>query len=392
MEQLKKVYELSKKKFEIHMKCTNEELKECAGVTDGRYYTKDVGQPLSSMWCWTTSFVTGQAPIFYQQDHDSRYLKWANEFEKYYHNKMFETPMESMHDIGFLYCPYSVMMYKLTGDKHHREDALKAADELAKRFDIKGQYIDAWGRMDDDEREGRAIIDCMMNISLLMWAYEETNHTFYRDIAVAHAETTLKNFVREDWSIAHSFDFDRKTGKLLRENNGCGYDNGTYWARGTAWSIYGYAILARHTKGDKYKEVALNILKEYRKHINDSCIPVWDFRLPKEMPAKICGTGNEITTWDETKAENCIYNVDTSACVITACGAYELYKLTNDEELYDFVLKSVKAVCKEPYINYDENIEGLLGYQNGQMHYTTYGDYYLIELISRLLYNTETCW
>lgn len=392
MQQLKRVYDLSKKKFEIHMKNTDETLRECSACTDGRFYSDNKGQQLSSMWCWMSSFVTGQAPVFYQNGHDSRYLKWANEFQKSYHKKMFETPIESMHDIGFLYSPYSVMMYKLTGDKHHREDALKAADEFAKRFDIKGHYIDAWGRMDDDERVGRAIIDCMMNIALLMWAYTETKHTYYRDIAKAHADTTLKYFVREDYSIAHSFDFDRKTGEILRENNGCGYANGSYWARGTAWAIYGYSILARYTKEEKYKETALNILKSYRQQLKDSCIPVWDFRLPENLPAKICGKGNDRTTWDEAKSENCIYNVDTSACVITACGAYELYKLTGDEELYSFSLKSAEEVCTEPYINYDENIEGLLDYQNGQMSYTTYGDYFLIELISRLLYDIETCW
>ena len=69
----------------------------------------------------------------------------------------------------------------------HKEDALKAADELCKRFDIKGGYIEAWSELDGSEENHRWMIaDSTMNISLLFWAWQETGKFYYRDIAESH--------------------------------------------------------------------------------------------------------------------------------------------------------------------------------------------------------------
>lgn len=388
--ELTNIYSEIIKKFEIHMESMkNEEPYEVVGCEDGDYYKHEHKKEalLSFRWNWMTSFQTGLAPLYYQTEKDERYLKWANAFEKYYHSKMFDTPMESMHDIGFLYSPYSVAMYKLTGDEKHRADAIKAADEITKRFDINGRYIDAWGFMDDEERTGRAIIDCMMNIALLMWAYEETGHTYYKDIAMAHADTTRKYFIREDFTVAHSFDFDRKTGEMLRENNGCGYGNGTWWARGTAWAIYGYALMGRYDK--KYTELAEKILEKYMNELKTGeYIPVWDFRLPKDMPAKKCGDN---AAWDETDINNMKYNVDTSAAAIAACGALRIYKNSGNEALRDFAVDSLEALSAE-YVSRDIKIPGILKYQNGCGIYTMYGDYFYSELLMSVLYNIDICW
>ncbi len=375
------------KKFEIHTDSMKNEMPyEVKACGDGMYAEK--GPELSNMWNWTTSFVTGLAPMYYQVEKTEKYLKWANAFEKYYHAKMFDTPLESMHDIGFLYSPYSVAMYKLTGDMAHRNDALRAADELAKRFDINGRYIDAWGRMNDDGRTGRAIIDCMMNIALLMWAFKETGHTYYRDIAKAHADTTRKYFIRDDFSVAHSFDFDRKTGEVLRENNGCGYSNGSWWARGTAWAIYGFALIGRYE--EEYARLSEKIAKAYMSQLEkDKYVPVWDFRLPKDMPAKKCGT--EPADWDETDARNKIYNADTSAAAISACGMLTLYELGCGTDMLSFAVKTLEVLSAE-YVSRNVNVPGILKYQNGQKSYTAYGDYFYAELLLRILYNIDICW
>lgn len=379
-------------KFNLHMRAMHDCLPfENRACKDGHYYAWEPGCDLYFKDNWMTSFITGLAPVYYQNTPNSEYLKWANGFRKYYHNKMFETPMESMHDIGFLYSPYSVAMYKLTGDKSHREDALKAADELTKRFDIKGGYIDAWGRMDDDTRVGRAIIDCMMNLALLLWAWKETKHTYYRDIALSHAEVTRRYFIRDDYSVAHSYDFDRKTGECVREHNDCGYSNGSWWARGTAWAVYGYSILADYTDSDEYRELAENIAKAYISQLpKDSCVPVWDFRLPKEKPAKKCG--KDPAEWDETKAENCEFNVDTSAAAIMACGLICLYEQTDEKWMIEFVLKTMKELSSDKYMDFRPEVEGILSHQNGQMTYTTFGDYFYVEALSKILFNSKNCW
>ncbi|MDY3929729.1 MAG: glycoside hydrolase family 88 protein [Clostridia bacterium] len=385
---LQDAYDICRKKFDIHID-KYEGIFEFGRCKNGDYYTESKRGNFFDMYNWMTSFIIGQAPIFYKTEKDNKYLKWAYKFAPAYRDKIFNHSLDTMHDIGFLYSPYSVEMYKLTGDVEHRETALKAADELLKRFDIKGKYIDAWGRMDDDERQGRAIIDCMMNIQLLFWAWKETGHTIYRDVAKAHADTTVKYFVREDYSVCHSFLFDRKNGEILAEANGCGYSNGSHWARGTAWMVYGLALTARYLEDKSYYDTAVKIAEKYIKCCGENVIPIWDFKLPEDMPAFECGHKNN-PEWDVKDAENCKYNVDTSAAAIISCAMLELNKLYKNESLADFAKRTTEQLCN--YINKDTSVAGILGSQNGHMTYMTFGDYFLLEALARLLYDTEVCW
>lgn len=102
------------------------------------------------------------------------------------------------HDLGFLYTPSCVAAYKLTGDVKSRETALLAARKLASRFHEKGQFIQAWGSMEERENY-RLIIDCLLNLPLLFWASEETGDPMYANIAKAHLDSALKVVVRSDF-------------------------------------------------------------------------------------------------------------------------------------------------------------------------------------------------
>ncbi|MDY3929749.1 MAG: glycoside hydrolase family 88 protein [Clostridia bacterium] len=375
-------------KFPLHMKNMHDCVPFGLGSSeDGNF--SDGGADIYELNNWTTSFVTGLAPLYYETVKNDEYIRWANSFKKHYRTKVFEKYMDTMHDLGFLYSPYSVAMYKLTGDDEHRETALKAADELAKRFVVKGNYIDAWERMTDTGREGRAIIDSMMNIPLILWAWKETGHTYYRDIAISHAETVEKLFIRDDFSTAHSFTFNKDTGKVIKESNACGYCNGSWWARGAAWAIYGFAILAKYTGSEKYRQLSSNIAKAYISQLNDdSIVPVWDFRLPSDLPAKCNSKSAE---WDESDIKNCEFNVDTSAASVTASGILCLYEQTGEKWMLDFALKSLEELGNK-YVHWQNDTMGILTHQNGQMVYTTFGDYFYVEALSKVLYNTEGCW
>ncbi len=387
-----KVFETCEKKMEIHMKTFNSKPYEYAACKNGSYEKESNRQDLYAMTNWMTSFVTGLAPIHFWCNKDIKYLKWANQFKPYYHDKVFEHYMDTMHDIGFLYSPYCVAMYNMTGDEEHKKIAIKAADEFLKRFDINGRYIDAWNSMGTEDRTGRAIIDCMMNVALLLWAWKQTSHTMYKDVAIAHIETTKKYFIRDDYSVVHSFLFDRKTGEVIKEDNDCGYSNGSHWARGTAWAVYGFAIAARYLNNEEYYDLAVNIAKKYISEIPEGeYIPVWDFRLPEEYPAKYCGK-NAIPDWDETDAKNKEYAVDTSAAAIMSCGIYELNGIKENTQLKNFADKTVETLCDEKYFDYDVNHTGILKRQNGNMTYTTFGDYFFTEAVARKLYNLPVCW
>ena len=326
--------------------------------------------PIGHIFNWTQSFFTGMALWAYVDTNNKKFLDWVEQYATAYRDKVFGTPMETMHDVGFLYSPYAVMLYKLTGKEEYKEMGVRAADALAMRYIPNGKYIRAWGRMDDvipeyvdpelakdhffTESKGLAIIDCMMNIPLLFWASEVTGHPFYRNIAISFADTVKKYWVREDWSVMHAYRFDVETGKPLGEENYCGYSKGSYWARGAAWAIYGYAIAYRYTGKEEYWDTVNHLLDKFM----ESCkgeIPPFDFKMD----------------------ENANYGPDTSAAAITICGILELLKHGEDERLERYYESLNKAM--QPYIDYDLNKMGLLSEQNGCHLYAAFGDYYLIE-------------
>jgi unsaturated chondroitin disaccharide hydrolase len=281
--------------------------------------------------------------------------------------------------MGFLYTLYSVALYKLTGDKSHREVGLAAAEALALRFNAKGKFIRAWGRLGTGEHANMAIIDCMMNLPLLFWAAEESGDKKYRDFAIHSADTTLKYFIRADDSVYHAFRFDLETGAPLGGDNYCGRDVETHWARGTGWAIYGFALSYRCTGDKKYLDASLRLARKFNCELNGDAVPVWDFKLPAgEAPLR-----------------------DTSAAAVVVCGYQELEKLGAADALITKTKESLlHNLCTDAYLNFDDTCPGVLrdgqvganGPGSAQNAYMTWGDYYLMEALDRELHNGETWW
>ena len=358
-------------KIESNIDKIGGDLREFPGVSHGDYLVnREKNIPIGHIFNWTQSFFTGMALWAYMDTKEEKFLSWAEQFQEEYHHKVFQTPLETMHDLGFLYSCYAVMLYSITGKEIYKDIAVKAADALAMRYDARGCYIRAWGRVDDvtpeyvdselaknhffTQSKGLAIVDCMMNIPLLFWATEATGHPFYRKVAIAHADTTLKNFVREDYSVAHAYRFDEETGDVLREENYCGYGVGSHWARGTAWAVYGFAIAYRYTGKREYYDAAMGLMHKFMEECGGK-IPVWDFRLPE----------------DAEKA------LDTSAAAIMLCGMIELEAFGEKEKIGQY--KEALRTSLEEYVNYDENVMGILREQDGVHVYSSYGDYFFIE-------------
>lgn len=393
MNELTKAYEKCRRKFLIHMdRMDTSYLCELMPCQDGDYYAHPCGCSLSDTGNWMTSFMTGMAPLFYQTEKDKKYLLWADRMRDQYMNKVTLQSMQTMHDLGFLYCPYSIAMYNQTGDRRHQTDALYAADILAKRFVLKGHFIEAWNRMDRPMAKGRLIIDTMMNLSLLLWAWEQTGHRFYKEAAEEHTETVLKYLIRKDGSVVHSCLFDMETGAYLTEDNTCGYSNGSYWSRGTAWAIYGFTIMAKHLNEQRYSDTARYLLNKYCSELtDDNGIPAWDFRLPEASPA----LGNDAdfkAYWDESASQNKKLNVDTSACAIASCALLELARLTGEGQYEKLARKWLTALCSEDYFNHDERLPGMLSHQNGRMQYTMYGDFFFVQALQMLIYDSKSPW
>lgn len=385
-------YEVCCRKAGLHFEKMNGKLFEPPESKSGDYYETYPNTDFATdRWVWLSSMITGMASLLYDTNSDKRALKWANRFKREYHDKVFVPFTQTMHDLGFLYIPYSVHLYQLTGDTEHRDTALRAADELAKRFNVRGRFIEAWASMDDSERPCRMIVDCAMNTALLYWAWKETGHCFYRDIADAHMETTINVLVREDWSVAHAWYFDIKTGEPEKEGNACGYANGTHWARGTAWLVFGLVNAYSFTKNEYYLDVAEKVGKKYLDSLSDSPVPVWDFRLPEDKPAKLSGKPTDTPEWDESKPENRIYNVDTSAAAIMCCAFTLFNKLRENGDFAAYTEKSLECLIKE-YLDADMTKTGILRRSNGRDVYSIYGDYFFMLALAMRIYGIAAPW
>ena len=141
--------------------------------------------------------------------------------------------------------------YKITGNERAKEAGLKAADHLMGRYKEKGEFIQAWGDLDDPTAY-RLIIDCNLNVPLLFWATEVTGDPKYREIATKHINTAASVVVREDSSTHHTFYFDPETGKPVKGVTAQGASDNSAWARGQAWGVYGFPLAYSYLKDEKF--------------------------------------------------------------------------------------------------------------------------------------------
>jgi unsaturated chondroitin disaccharide hydrolase len=371
-------FELCVGKTRENVKRLADDPKTAALAVNGNYF--EWKEDFHDIGNWTSSFFTGMALVAWRETEDEYFLKQVLRLAPHYREKVFTHFVETMHDLGFLYSLYSVALYKLTGDKQHREVGLRAAEILAERFVPEGQYIRAWGRMDETETDyaGLAIIDCMMNLPLLFWAAKESGSKKLYDIAVAHADTTLKHFVRADDTVFHSFRFDLKTGQALRGDNYCGRTVQSHWARGTAWAIYGFALSYGYTRDSKYLSVSQRLAKKFIAGLDGEVVPIWDFKLAAgETPVR-----------------------DSSAAAIAVCGFQELAKHhAADGKILKAKDALLERLCSSDYLDTNEKCPGILkkgqigdGVGVAKSAYTSWGDYYFMEAIARELFQTEGWW
>jgi unsaturated chondroitin disaccharide hydrolase len=348
-----------------------------SNAVDGRY--EDFPEGFFEIGNWTSSFFTGMALLAWRRTQDPYFLEQTLRLAPAYREKAVRRYRDMHHDAGFLYSLYSVALYKLTGDRSHREVGLAAAAALLERFNPTGNYIRAWGHLGTPEYENLAIIDCMMNLPLLYWAAAESGDATYRAAAIQQAETTLQCFVRPDDSVFHAYRFDLKTGEPRGGDNYCGRSVDSHWARGTAWAIYGFALSHRYTGKLSYLETALRLARKFNQELNGDALPVWDFRLPPgETPLR-----------------------DSSAAAVVVCGYQELEKLGAADVLITKTKEALlQQLCRENSLNADEACRGILrdgqvggaGPGSARNAYTSWGDYYLMEALDRELHRGETWW
>lgn len=316
---------------------------------------------------WTNGFWAGILWLLYQDTGEKRYMEIARISEERM-EQCFQDYYGLHHDVGFMFVPTAVADWKLTGNQNSRKIALHAASLLAGRFNPVGKFIRAWNDLENDTR-GWVIIDCMINLSLLYWASEETKDPRFRHVAMMHADTVRKNFVRPDGSVCHIVEFNPETGEKIRDFGGQGYTEGSSWTRGQGWALYGFMISYLHSGKQEYLDTAKKVADYCVKNLSeDGIIPI-DFRQPKE-PA---------------------YEDSCGACVI-AGGLLELAKRVLPEEKKKYEEAAVKIIraISEKRADFgrtcDAIVQNCSGAYHSAEHHTTmnYADYYFIEALYKI--------
>lgn len=358
------------KKIDHFLEKTGDTLLHILPTESGRYFDPcQGGYVLDHILSRNQSFFTGMAIQAYYATKDKKYLDWCMQFADAYYHKVVNRNYDTSQDVGMLYLLYAVPLYKLTGDERLREMALRAADELARRFIPNGGYLKAWGRADghyppyvddysdDDpffnENKGLMTIETMMNLPLLLWATRESNQPYYERIAASHIQQTAKYLIRKDFSVSHGYRFNESSGEPYCEDNYYGYKVGSYWAKGAAMAIYGYALCSRYARYAPKADfgMALRLLDRFI----DRCggeLPAWDFDCHQK-------------------------NVDTQAAAIVLCAVKEIKKVTTSPKIDAF--ENMLASKLADFLEKNDGIDGILRGQNGRNEYDVAGDYFITE-------------
>src|SRR5882757_3149314 len=225
----------------------------------------------SSWWC--SGFYPGTLLYLYEQTKDTvlynEAMRMLEELKPEQFNK-------NTHDLGFMmYCSFG-NANRLHPSPAYKEILLNSARSLCTRFNPKVGCIKSW---DSKKPEFLVIIDNMMNLELLFWATKQTGDSSFYKIAVTHANTTIKNHYRADYSSYHVINYNPETGAVQQKKTAQGFADESAWARGQVWGLYGFTVMYRETKDKKYLDLAIHIANFILNHPNLPAdkIPYWDF-------------------------------------------------------------------------------------------------------------------
>jgi unsaturated chondroitin disaccharide hydrolase len=228
---------------------------------------------------WCSGFWPGILWYLYEGTGD---VKWKTAADKFTREL---TPISQHrgfdHDLGFMIFNSFGNGYRLTKDPEYKQVILRSADSLATLFNPKAGTILSWPPM--VKKMGwphNTIIDNMINLELLFWASKNGGSQHLYDIAVKHAETTMHNHFRRDYTSYHVVVYDTITGKKIKGITHQGYADNSMWARGQSWAIYGFTMCYRETGKTEFLDFAQKVANVYLSRLPADLIPYWDFDDP----------------------------------------------------------------------------------------------------------------
>ena len=318
---------------------------------------------------WTSGFFPGSLWYLYEYSNDEKIrdaaMLMTSRIEK-------EKSNTGTHDLGFMLYNSFGNGLRLAGNENYKETLITGAKSLSTRYRPNVGCIQSWGS--NRVWQCPVIIDNMMNLEFLMWAFNVSGDSSYYNICISHSDTTLKNHFRADYSSFHVVSYDTVTGKAAVKQTHQGASDESAWSRGQSWGLYGYVVMYRETGLQRYLDQAVHIADFMINHPNmpDDMIPYWDFNAPGIPDAKR----------------------DASAGAIMASGLIELSRMVDPESGMKYLLvadKQLRSLASPAYMaKPGENGNFILKQSVGSIPGNsevdvplTYADYYFIEALMR---------
>ncbi len=322
---------------------------------------------------WVSGFFPGMLWYLYEYSGSEELKNWAHEYTMRVEDQQYTT---DNHDVGFMiFCSFG-NGFRLTHDTSYLKVIRTASHSLITRFRPSTGCIRSWDYAGWNRQwQYPVIIDNMMNLEILLWTAGRFDEPQLHDIAVSHANTTIKNHYRRDYSCFHVVSYDTITSLPEVKHTAQGYSHESAWARGQAWGLYGFTMMYRFTRDTMYLNHARNVAGYIINHprLPEDKIPFWDFDAPN-IP-------------------DC--NRDASAASIICSALIELSQYVGPEladEYLSVAETQIRTLSSSQYRNaLGNNGNFILKHGVGHMPNTTevdvpltYADYYFVEALMRL--------
>ncbi len=321
---------------------------------------------LCKIYDWTSGFFPGSLWYAYEltgnEEMKAQAINFTEKLNPVRH-------YDGTHDLGFMInCSYGNAL-RLSPADTIPAVLIETADNLISRFNPEIGAIRSW---DFGPWNFPVIIDNMMNLDLLFEATRLTGDPKYQAVALRHADKTMPNHFRPDYTSWHVVSYNND-GTVELKQTFQGKNDDSAWARGQAWGVYGYTSCYRVSKDPKYLDFARHIADMIMSRVQtEDAIPYWDYDAP---------------VTDETPR-------DASAAAVTASALFELSTMVEDGQRYfDYAEKIIKSLSSPAYLaKPGENAGFILLHSTGSLHHGSeidvplnYADYYYLEALQRYM-------
>ncbi|CAM9878385.1 unnamed protein product [Ectocarpus sp. 12 AP-2014] len=278
---------------------------------DGQWITTKDNGDVIDLTVWTSGMVAGMCWYQYEVTGQSIWQTYAEDMQE----GLEGVELLDDNDLGFQTLNSYGLGYRLVGTSSFKDRTLSGAQSL---YDYR--YVSnipafwSWANPTSEPQWERAVnVDMIMNMEIMLWAAVNGGDAEYSDAVENHADTTWADLVRDDYSTYHVADYDPSTGELVDKGTYQGWQDESTWSRGQAWAIYGFTMVHRYLKEQRFLDYAINTLSYFVDNLPDDNVPYADFDAPVDS--------------DNPK--------DSSATAIVTSTLFELFELTGECRWHD---------------------------------------------------------